>query len=360
MPVIVSDDKSAPSAHIVSRPHQTVILSSRLTDTNNDATLELSIHRNKPLLPAIPQKPAQLSGKRAAANYVDSLLGDEGAPDEGAMDDGHHESKHLRHAVANTRADMSFDVLAGTESKSTVPVDMHTGTLDSEGFKCIDDTRTTVSDLSSATRGCARSDAVDGNGLLEYIDVQDINMTMKPCQEDKTMDISAFFGVPYAAKSKDGKTHNIRDCKSCQKKGLPHQIVSDTSTCRRHVAYRHLDAYCKWCKANKFESMLPSDVKERKNAATVAKVQQGSLDSHLHEVQPAAIEWLASTNQPIHAVDHPSFKKMIDTASCATIGILIPNRKATQSEITSIFKQQMARLKEQLNSKAVTGAINLT
>ncbi|KAG1848409.1 hypothetical protein C8R48DRAFT_614931, partial [Suillus tomentosus] len=110
------------------------------------------------------------------------------------------------------------------------------------------------------------------------------------------------------------------------------QIVSDTSTCRRHVAYRHLDAYRKWCKANKFESMLALDVKERKNAAAVMSAQQGSLDPHLHEVQPgkhvlpysdklfreAAIEWLASTNQPIQAFDHPSFKKMIDTASRAT------------------------------------------
>ncbi|KAG2746661.1 hypothetical protein P692DRAFT_20738482, partial [Suillus brevipes Sb2] len=101
--------------------------------------------------------------------------------------------------------------------------------------------------------------------------------------------------------------------------------------------------YRKWCKANKFESMLPPDVKEQKNAAAVANARQDSLDPHLHEVQPrehvlpysdklfreAAIEWLASTNQPIQAVDHPSFKKMIDTASRATTGVLIPNRKAT-------------------------------
>ncbi|KAG2362231.1 hypothetical protein BDR07DRAFT_1485019 [Suillus spraguei] len=46
---------------------------------------------------------------------------------------------------------MSFDVLTDTES--TAPVDMHTGTLDSEGFECINDTCTTVSDLSSTMRG---------------------------------------------------------------------------------------------------------------------------------------------------------------------------------------------------------------
>ncbi|KAG1893144.1 uncharacterized protein F5891DRAFT_986138 [Suillus fuscotomentosus] len=133
------------------------------------------------------------------------------------------EGKHLRHAVANTRADTSFDVL--TDTQSTAPVEMHSGTLDSEGLECIDDTCTTVSDTSNATRGHAQSDAVDGNGLLEDIDVQDISPITKARREDKTMDISAFFGAPYAAKSKDGKTRNVRDCKSCHKKGFPHQIT---------------------------------------------------------------------------------------------------------------------------------------
>ncbi|KAG1893064.1 uncharacterized protein F5891DRAFT_963511, partial [Suillus fuscotomentosus] len=101
--------------------------------------------------------------------------------------------------------------------------------------------------------------------------------------------------------------------------------------------------YCKWRKANKFKSMLTLDVKEQKNAAMVTSAQQGSLDPHLHEVQlgkhvlpysdklfrEATIKWLTSTNQPIQAVDHLSFKKMIDTASWATMGVLIPNRKAT-------------------------------
>ncbi|KAG1720187.1 uncharacterized protein EDB91DRAFT_1257104 [Suillus paluster] len=386
MPVVVSDDKFT-SVHIVSRLRRTVTLSSQLTDANNNATPEISIHRNKPPPSAITQKPAQLISKRAADD-VGSLSADECAPDEGAMEDGPHESKHLRRAVANDHADMSFDVLTGILFNATActsnvldrhrihgtcrnahrqvqtfdasSVNAHTfvGTLNSEGFKCINDTHTTVSDPSSAMRGRVQSGAMDHNILLEDIDVQDISTTMKARQEDKTMDVSAFFGAPYAAKSKDGKTRNVRDCKSCHKKGLPHQI----------------DAYCKWCKANKFESMLPPDVKERKNAAAVVNAQQGSLDPHLHKVQPcehvlpysdklfreAAIEWLASTNQPIQAVDHPSFKKMIDTASRATTGVLIPNRKAMQSKIVSIFKQQMTRLKEWLNSKAATGVVNLT
>lgn len=57
--------------------------------------------------------------------------------------------------------------------------------------------------------------------------------------------------------------------------------------------------------------MLPKDVKDRKNAAAIANIEQGSLDNHLHEINStervlpysdklfceAAIEWLASTNQ---------------------------------------------------------------
>ncbi|KAG2047245.1 hypothetical protein BDR06DRAFT_897824, partial [Suillus hirtellus] len=76
-----------------------------------------------------------------------------------------------------------------------------------------------------------------------------------------------------------------------------------------------------------------------KNAATIANTEQGSLDNHLHEINStewvlpysdklfckAAIEWLTSTNQPIQAVEHPSFKKMVDVASCTTMGVIVPN-----------------------------------
>ncbi|KAF9228922.1 hypothetical protein BS17DRAFT_690581, partial [Gyrodon lividus] len=49
----------------------------------------------------------------------------------------------------------------------------------------------------------------------------------------------------------------------------------------------------------------------------------------------AMIEWLINTNQPIQAVDHPSFKKMIYVASHATKGVIIPNQNATHHEIIS-------------------------
>jgi len=153
--------------------------------------------------------------------------------------------------------------------------------------------------------------------------------------------------------------------------------------------------------------MLPSDVKERKTATAVTSAEQQNLDNHLREIPPrqravtysdalfrdAAIEWLISTGQvsfstlffefwvfimylqPIQAVDHPSFKKMIDVASRAPNGVSIPNRKATRHEIMDSFKTQMSKLKEHLNvrvflfsiinsnvtqSKLVKGEVNLT
>ncbi|KAF8838872.1 hypothetical protein BDN67DRAFT_906583, partial [Paxillus ammoniavirescens] len=88
-------------------------------------------------------------------------------------------------------------------------------------------------------------------------------------------------------------------------------------------------AYRKWCKDNNFESKLPNDVKARKTATVTENMRQGTLDEHVREIKPgehvlpytdklfheAAVEWLITTNQPIQAVDHPSFRKMIDIAS---------------------------------------------
>ena len=78
------------------------------------------------------------------------------------------------------------------------------------------------------------------NEWLDDVEVQDIGAaTFKACRNDRTLDLDAFFGQPYAAKSKDGKTRRVRDCNQCAKKGYPSQIVSDASTCRRHIAFRH-------------------------------------------------------------------------------------------------------------------------
>lgn len=48
--------------------------------------------------------------------------------------------------------------------------------------------------------------------------------------------------------------------------------------------------------------------------------------------------------QPIQALDHPSFKKMVDIAAHAMKGIKIPGRKATRKHIIELFKQNLDSL----------------
>lgn len=53
--------------------------------------------------------------------------------------------------------------------------------------------------------------------------------------------------------------------------------------------------------------------------------------------------------QPLQALEHPAFKKMINVAARATSGVKIPNRKATRNEVVDLFKRQMTSLKAHLN-----------
>ncbi|KAG8219139.1 hypothetical protein J3R82DRAFT_4958 [Butyriboletus roseoflavus] len=85
--------------------------------------------------------------------------------------------------------------------------------------------------------------------------------------------------------------------------------------------------------------MLPEDSQDRKKAAISTNLKQSALDTHLREptaiekvvlytdqlFHKAAIKWLITTNQPLQAVEHLSFKKMIDIASRASKGVIIPN-----------------------------------
>lgn len=134
--------------------------------------------------------------------------------------------------------------------------------------------------------------------------------------------------------------------------------------------------YNTWCEKNDFESKLPKVVQARKKAKAIQdRSKQLSLDPHLEErpkeifipysdalFREAAIEWLIATDQvclltlflfcccsklrfePIQALDHPRFKRMIDIAACATKGVQIPNRKATRKHIIELFKKNLHNL----------------
>ncbi|KAH8977740.1 hypothetical protein EDB86DRAFT_2761431, partial [Lactarius hatsudake] len=69
--------------------------------------------------------------------------------------------------------------------------------------------------------------------------------------------------------------------------------------------------YRKWCEANNFDSMLPDDTKQRREATldSSLKTQQTTLAAHFNPHEPdstpysdgafeaAAIAWLIQTNQ---------------------------------------------------------------
>ena len=73
-------------------------------------------------------------------------------------------------------------------------------------FKCFTIT------VHASTTSIRRTDS-NITELLDDVDVQDTNVeTIKSRREDKTLDVSAFFGKPYSHKAKDAKTRTVRDC----------------------------------------------------------------------------------------------------------------------------------------------------
>ncbi|KAH9920979.1 hypothetical protein B0H21DRAFT_701867 [Amylocystis lapponica] len=154
-------------------------------------------------------------------------------------------------------------------------------------------------------------------------------------------------------------------CIFSRKKKLPAVIVAEATTLRRHMQAFHEGEYKKWAEEHSFQSMLPKDSKARR--AQAAANTQGRLDPHL-KVMPkqlhtepytharfrdASIEWIVATDQPIQALEHPTFRKMIDIASRATEAIKIPGRKRTRKEIIRMFQQQLLHLRKKLNVRLI-------
>ncbi|KAF8878861.1 hypothetical protein BD779DRAFT_1427583, partial [Infundibulicybe gibba] len=138
-------------------------------------------------------------------------------------------------------------------------------------------------------------------------------------------------------------------------------LVNEVTTMRRHMEAYHKGVYQTWAEKNCFLSMLPKDSKQRKDQAAIET--QSRLDVHLKPIpvkektipytdklfRNAAVEWLVSTDQPIQALEHPSFQNMIYVAARATNGVKIPERRTTCEEIIDTFKQQLIALRGRLN-----------
>ncbi|KAH9830561.1 uncharacterized protein C8Q71DRAFT_716625, partial [Rhodofomes roseus] len=137
-------------------------------------------------------------------------------------------------------------------------------------------------------------------------------------------------------------------------------------TLRRHLSAHHAADYRQWCTKTGFTSQLPQDISARKVEAAKASMTQGSLDKHVQKVTPAeyiqpytdelfksaAIQWLVETDQPIGAFEHPSFINMINVASRAKSGVVIPSRWTTRRKIINIFHQYLRDLKTRLNVRS--------
>ncbi|KAN0120573.1 Ribonuclease H-like domain containing protein [Russula decolorans] len=211
------------------------------------------------------------------------------------------------------------------------------------------------------------SEAVSNDGIPTDVDIQSVTDSGTTC-EGKTADIDRFFSATFDHTGTNGKVKKHRKCKICLKHCV---LVNEPTTLHRHAEANFAAKYRKWAKSTTFESMLPGDVKARK---AKAESVQHTIDSHLTEhklaerVLPysdkiftkAAIEWLIATDQPVQALEHPKIKEMIDITARATNGVKIPGRKATCTEIMRMFKNHLTKLKEILNSDAVSGAVNIT
>ncbi|KAJ3769344.1 hypothetical protein FB446DRAFT_648840 [Lentinula raphanica] len=151
-----------------------------------------------------------------------------------------------------------------------------------------------------------------------------------------------------------------------RKNGAEKLIVNEVTTLCRHIESCHALAYRLWCNKTQFTSMLPKDVSAGKASIKEAaeKQKQSMLDAHLEQkpgikytvpylstlFREAAVEWLVRTDQPIDALEHPSFHHMVEITSRApSAGVEIPNQKATRAYIITQFKKSLTDLSERLN-----------
>ncbi|KAG0700314.1 hypothetical protein DFH29DRAFT_876653 [Suillus ampliporus] len=186
-PTVMSDDDVVP---ITARSRRMIIPSSRLIDSNNSATPELTSHKH------IQQtvQPAKTCPKRSAMDADWSLSSSDIEDLDG--NSKQTKGKHLWRSGKSSFADDTHSIV------SLDPL---------------------IEGLNDTSDGLDATDTIDGNitpvdddDLLQDVNVQDVSEATTVRREDKSHDVGAFFGKSYAHKSKDGKTHNMRDCDLCK------------------------------------------------------------------------------------------------------------------------------------------------
>ncbi|KIL64406.1 hypothetical protein M378DRAFT_106049 [Amanita muscaria Koide BX008] len=263
----------------------------------------------------------------AAPNYSDNDLG---SPSELA-------SQRSTSSIARKR---SRAVLSDNEDTLPPPPDPSIG-----------------SNLWPRNRSNEKTPVIDLDQVDEARFLKDIPDTEKPRYEDRIRDITTFFTAPLQTEA--GKKY--RNCNECTKKQKkPVSFVNEVTTLRRHMEAAHKGTYLKWAEDHSFISMLPKDAKRRRIGANADR--QTRLDSHLCEretkehvvpysdalFREAAIRWLIETDQPLDALNHPAFQKMVHLASQATNGVKLPSRKQTRKMIIDLAEELDSETEEKL------------
>ncbi|OJT08055.1 Zinc finger BED domain-containing protein RICESLEEPER 2 [Trametes pubescens] len=362
----------------ISHPRRTLKPTAKLIDGNNTAIPETAIHR-------------QAVENRAQAEV--SCTAEDASLGTRSTSPTHASSSEPRPPVAShgtddtitARGEVTEMISSASEAEGSGDEfdDFESGTSTTEGSDAEADDTEAGRSVTTRKRKNQRArkkktkcrkvvvDASDNTANIEGgIEMVNIDAQDTTRKEDKSRDVSQFFSAPYT--SKEGKKK--RDCKICSTKTRGHPIANEVSTLRRHMQAHHEGKYRTWCEANSFTSMLPKDSFKRRENAKASAQNQTRLDGLLRPLPPkevvipytdeafneAAREWLIETNQPIQALQHPSFQKMIHIAARATNGVKIADLRNTRDGIIRAFKKQMTALRAKLNSNTVKGAVNLT
>ncbi|KAF5329115.1 hypothetical protein D9758_017952 [Tetrapyrgos nigripes] len=288
----------------------------KISDPNNDGEIEVTSHQN--------QRSEALSTSNISEKVSGKVKGKRKAADAPATKQPVKKTKSNAKSSSTSKAPQAASCIADVQDSA--PADIQSDTE--------------VEDFSEETsRGSFR---------------------------DRTRDIDEFF---------ESAVSDRRKCKKCRNVSL----VAHASTLRRHIEADHKASfiyfnfwpqYDAWCTRVNFKTMLPKARKAAAAAASQSAVQT-TLDPHLTEptvkipysdrlFREAAIEWLIATDQPLQALEHPKFIHMIDVASRATNGVVIPGRKATRTEIKSIFKRNLNHLRKRFQGDTIKGLVSLT
>ncbi|PSR77950.1 hypothetical protein PHLCEN_2v7633, partial [Hermanssonia centrifuga] len=140
-------------------------------------------------------------------------------------------------------------------------------------------------------------------------------------------------------------------------------LVADISTLCWHLGAYHASQYHAWALKENFKLMIPTDMKSQREAIAKEKAKQHLFDDHLKEMpkkecivayshrlfHSIAIKWLIAAVQPLLALKHPTFEKIIDIAARARDSVEIPLCKVAREELLDMFRQRMSNLKATLN-----------